>query len=254
MRFLLLVAAIVALPRLAHANPQDIEEGEPVTLEDAFTDPPGQLSLQYSGSYGLTKQRAASRTALLEQGPTFKLGAVSGVQVSLNPNYDTGTASGRNAGFLLGDVLVQLNRQTRLLPAMAVDVFYSAPFGAGRKSTATTVRAIASKYLGSSETAPRLHLNLTAYRLTQPDGGDRRNQLQLAFGGSAPVTGKDAIVADIVYGNAEQVRRSETFVELGYSRDLPEDWTFQIGVGRQVAGGANAVRVFFAFEKELQIY
>lgn len=243
---------VVLLSGPARANPQDIEEGEPVTLEDAFTDPAGQLSLQYSGAYGRTRQDGTQ--TLLEQGPTFKLGAMPGVQVSLNPNYDSGSVQGKNSGFVLGDVLVQLNGQNRILPTFAADIFESVPFGAGHKSAGTVFRLIASKFLGASEDAPRLHVNFTDTRIVEPEPGGRRNQLVLAFGGSVLVAAHDAIVADLVTGAAEEAGRRQTFLEIGYSRDLPEDWTAQLGIGRQVAGTGQGVRVFFAIEKELQIY
>jgi hypothetical protein len=239
-----------ALP--ARANPQDVEEGEPVTVEDAWTDPPGELSLQYSGTY--TRLHDPGSQELLEQGPTIKLGAIKGVQISLNPNYDTGTVSQRNSGFMLGDILVQANDQKNYIPAFALDVFYAPPFGAGQKTAQYTFRAIASKSLGPTEASPRLHINITDYHLTEPDSESRRDRLQFVFGGSLLFTKTDALVADIVNGPAERIGESETFVEIGWSRDLPDDWTLQLGIGRQVAGEGNAVRAFFAIEKQLEIY
>jgi hypothetical protein len=238
--------------RTARADPQEIEDGEPVTLEDAFTDPAGQFSMQYSGAYA--RDRGYGAADGLEQGPTFKLGIVPGIQISVNPNYVSGSTEGRNAGFVLSDVLVQLNRQTTLLPAFAIDVFYSLPFGAGQKSVATTVRGIASKFVGNSETAPRLHLNISDTYISEPSPGTRNNQLQVVFGGSFLISPRDAIVSDIDTGNADAHGQNETFLEVGYSRDLPRDWTFQIGVGAKAAGGAHAGRLYFAIEKELDIY
>jgi hypothetical protein len=248
----LLGALSLGRPLTARADPQDIEEGEPVTLEDAFTDPAGQLSLQYSGDF--TRLRDGGTTDLLQAGPTIKLGAFKGVQVSVNPSYASGTGLGRNAGSVLGDVLVQLNAQTAVLPACAVDVFYAVPFGAGHKSAAYVVRLLASKSLGAAPHAPRLDVNLTDYHLTQPDRDGRSDQLQLVAGGSMALGRDDAVVADLVHGASEQAGQSETFVEIGYNRDLPDDWSLNLGIGKQVLGEANGVRVYFAIEKELQIY
>ena len=248
----LLGALALTCPRAAHADPQDIEEGEPVTLEDAFTDPAGQLSLQYSGSF--TRMREGGTTDLLQDGPTIKLGAFKGVQISVNPNYATGTAPGHDTGSALGDVLVQLNAQGVVVPAFAVDVFYAVPFGAGHKSADYVVRLLASKSLGAAAQAPRLDLNLTDYHLTQPDRDGRKDQLELAAGGSMELGNHDAMVADVVYGAAEQAGQSETLLEIGYNRDLPDDWSMNVGVGKQVRGAADALRLYFAVEKELQIF
>ena len=244
--FLLLV---LVMPR-AHADPQEVEEGEPITIEDATTNDVGELSLQYSGTY--TRIADAGTQALLEQGPTFKLGVFKDVQVSLNPYYGTGSAPGHNSGVVLSDVKVQLNQQTIYIPTLAVDVFYGVPFGAGDKSANYIFRAVASKLLGSSEDSPTLHLNLTDTHLSTPDFGGRKDQLQAVFGGSFLIARNAALVGDVVYGAAEEAGRDATFVEVGYSRDLPHDWKLEVGVGRQVDG--DTWEVFLSIEKEVQIF
>ena len=233
-------------------DPQQIEEGEPVTLQDDITNDPGELSIQYSGSY-LRSQEADSKE-VLEQGATFKLGAFKNVQVSVNPNYDTGRESERNSGEVMSDILVHFADQTRLLPAFAFDLFYALPFGAGRKSAATIFRAIASHSLGAGDDAPRLHFNLNDVHVADPAGDQRKDQLQIVFGGSFLPTRRGAVVADIVYGATEERRGTQTFLEIGYTRVLPHDWTVELGIGRQVAGAANALRLFFSVEKEVHIF
>ena len=253
----LLLATCVSGPAAADLppdapDPQQIEEGEPVTLQDEVTNDPGELSVQYSGSYMRSHETDAKE--LLEQGATFKLGLFKDVQVSLNPNYDSGRGDERNSGDVLGDVLFHINDQTRVLPALGFDLFYSTPFGAGHKSAEYIFRAIASRSLGASDTAPRLHLNVTDSHLTQPDERGRKDQPQLAFGGSFLPTIEGAVVADVVYGASGERRGTETFLEIGYTRVLPHDWTCELGVGKQVAGAANAVRVFFSIEKDMHIF
>jgi hypothetical protein len=233
-------------------DPQQIEEGEPVTLQDDVTNDPGELSVQYSGTY-LRSQEADSKE-VLEQGATLKLGLFKDVQVSVNPNYDTGRESERNSGEMMSDVLVHFADQTRLLPAFAFDLFYSLPFGAGRKSAATIFRAIASHSLGTGENAPRLHFNLNDVHLVDPGADQRKDQLQIVFGGSFLPSPSGALVADIVYGAAEEKRGTQTFLEMGYTRVLPHAWTVELGIGRQVAGAANALRVFFSVEKEVHVF
>lgn len=227
-----------------------MEEGEPITIEDATTNAPGELSLQYSGVY--TRIPESGTKDLLEQGPTFKLGVVDGVQVSLNPYYGTGTASGHSSGVALSDVKLRLNEQTLYVPAFTVDVFYGVPFGAGEKSADYIVRAIASKSLGASDDAPTLHLNLTDTHLTLPGTDGRKDQLQMVFGGSFLLSKNAAFVADIVYGAADRPGRNATFLEAGYSRDLPDDWKLELGMGRQVDG--DTWELFVSIEKEITIF
>ncbi len=233
-------------------DPQQIEEGEPVTVQDDLTNDPGELSLQYSGTY--VRLREADSREVLEQGLTAKLGVLKDVQLSLNPNYDTGRTEDRNSGGVQGDILVHVRDQTRLFPALGFDLFYTTPFGAGQKSPEYVFRAIASHSLGDGDAAPRLHLNLTDFHLTQPEGGDRKDRLQLAFGGSFLPTPAGALVADIVYGASDVGRGTQGFLEIGYTRVLPQAWTCELGVGRQVAGAGGAVHVFFSIEKEIHVF
>ena len=233
-------------------DPQQIEEGEPVTLQDNLTNDPGELSVQYSGGY--FRSPLIGEREVLQQGGTLKLGVFKDVQVSLNSDYATGRGGERNVGDVLGDVLWHINDQTKLLPAFGVDLYYSTPFGAGHKSAAYIFRAIASHSLGEGDTAPRLHVNLTDFHLTQPEEDGRKDQLQIAFGGSFLPTAEGAVVADVVYGASSERHRTETYLEIGYTRELPHSWTVELGVGKQVAGAANAVRVFFSVETEVHVF
>ena len=233
-------------------DPQQIEEGEPVTLQDNLTNDPGELSIQYSGGYFRSPLVGAKE--VLQQGGTLKLGLFKDVQVSLNSDYATGRGGDRNIGDVLGDVLWHINDQTRLFPALGFDLFYSTPFGAGHKSAGYVFRAIASHSLGDGDAAPRLHLNLTDFHLTQPEEEGRKDQLQIAFGGSFLPAPEGAVVADVVYGASDERHRTETYLEIGYTRELPHSWTLELGVGKQVAGAANAVRVFFSVETEVHVF
>ena len=233
-------------------DPQQIEEGDPITLQDDLTNEPGELSLQYSTLY--TRSQQADAKEVQETGPSLKLGVFKDVQVSVNPNYDFGRGSEHNVGNVVSDVLVHATDQTRLLPSFGFDLFYAAPFGAGHKSAEYIFRAIASRSLGEGDAAPRLHLNLTDYHLLQPDENGRKDQLQMVFGGTFLPTSKGALVADVIYGASDQGRGTQTFVEIGYTRELPLEWAVEVGIGKQVAGAANGFRVFLSIETDVHIF
>ena len=223
-----------------------------MTVQDDLANDPGELSLQYSGAYG--RSREAGAREVLEQGLTLKLGVIENVQLSVNPNYVTGRAEGHDSGGFQADVLVHLRDQTRLLPAVGFDLFYTTPFGSGRKAAEYVFRAIASHSLGDGDAAPRLHLNVTDFHLTQLEGDDRKDRLQLAFGASFLPSEAGAIVGDVVYGAADFGRGTQTFLEVGYTRVLPHAWTCELGIGQQVAGAGGAVHVFFSVEKEVHVF
>ena len=254
----MLALALLWHPAAADPSPppdtvdlQQIEEGDPITLQDELTNDPGELSLQYSDLYVRTRVADAKETQ--EEGPSFKLGVIKNVQVSINPNYQTGRGSQRDSGDVVSDILVHTSDQSHLVPATGIDIFYSTPFGAGPKSGEYIFRGIASYVLGISNNAPRLHFNLTDFHLSQPEGA-RKDQLQLVFGGTFLPTAKGALVGDIIYGASEESHGTETILELGYTRQLPDGWVAEAGIGKQVTGYANAFRVFFSIEKDVTIF
>jgi hypothetical protein len=235
----------------ALANPQSVQEGEPVEIEQAFATATGKLTLETSAEY--TTISDGTKGTVWQVGPEIEYGVLNGLQMTFGPTYNLGARSEGNSGAAETHLLYQFNDQGPVVPALAADVSYATPYGAGEKSSQYAIRALASKWLGSSPNAPRIHLNLTFTSLGQPEPGTRRNQLQAAIGGSVMLGGQAALVADIVCGQTALRRQNETWIDIGYRRDLPRDWELSLGVGRQVLPSSGA-RVFFSLEKEFYLF
>lgn len=245
MACLLLVASSVAAT-VARADPQGLSTNVPVQIEDAFPAiEQGQAELQLDGVY-LRDPHDNSGTHALTTGPTLKLGLLPHTQFDINPGYTAGDSSSANQGTTSFDALVQLRGNTRFLPALALHGFYDLPYGAGHKTAQYTLRGIATKYLGSSKSSPRLHLNLTWTHVTQPDILTRRDQLEIAGGLSFLVAGSTAMVVDAVHGAASAVGDNQTFLDAGFLHELGPNWTIGIGAGAGIAQQSPQARVFFS--------
>lgn len=131
---------------------------------------------------------------------------------------------------------------------------YGQPYGAGRRSVQYTLRGIATKYLGGSERSPRLHLNISWYRLAQPGPGQRADQLELAVGHSRLVSDSTALVVDVVHGAKPERRARQTIVDVGVRHEIGDGWAVSLGVGAGIAQQSPALRAFFAVRKSLRVF
>lgn len=250
---LLLIASSVAAT-VTRADPQGLSTNVPVQIEDAFPAiEQGQAELQWDGVY-LRDPHDSSGTHALTAGPTLKLGLLPHTQFDINPGYTAGDSSSANQGTTSLDSLAQLRGNSRFLPALALHGFYELPYGAGHKSTQYTRRGVATKYLGSSKSSPRLHLNLTWIHVTQPDPRTRRDQLEIASGLSFLVARSTSIVVDAVHGAASTTGENHTFLDAGFLHELGPKWTIGIGAGAGIAQQSPQARIFFSAQYSFGLF
>lgn len=243
--------AWASLPGTAAADPQALNTNVPVQIEDAMPVSLGMLTLQ--NDTRLTRDpHGRGRTSVVTS-PVLKFGVLPGLHVDLGPSYEFGDKSGAGSGSGSVAALYQFNKDGPYWPALAVHGFYDTPFGAGHKSALYTLRGMATKNLGD-ERAPRLHLNLSLYHLTQPDGTQRRDQLEIAAGVSALLRPDTAIVADVVHGAKPEKGRNQTLVDVGLRHEVGGGWAVSGGVGVGVAQSSPGFRVFFAVQKDLRLF
>ena len=241
-------------PTGAYADPQGLSTNVPVQIEDAFPAiEEGQAELQWDGVYQHDPRTGAGANSLTT-GPTLKLGLLPRTQFDINPGYTAGDASSANQGTTSFDALVQLRGDARLLPALALHGFYELPYGAGHKSARYTLRGAATKYLGSSKSSPRLHLNLTWVHVTQQDSQTRRDQLEIAGGLSFLVARSTAMVVDAVHGAASTTGENHTFLDAGFLHELGPNWTIGIGAGAGVAQQSPQARIFFSAQYSFGLF
>lgn len=246
----LLIASVLA-PGVAIADPQALNTNVPVQIEDAVPVSLGTLTLQ--NDTRLTRDPHGRGSTSVVTSPVLKFGVLPGLHIDLGPSYEFGDKGGAGSGSGSVAALYQFNKDGPYWPALAVHGFYDTPFGAGHKSALYTLRGMATKNLGD-EKAPRLHLNLSLYHLTQPDGTQRRDQLEIAVGVSALLRPDTAIVVDVVHGAKPEKRLNQTLVDVGLRHELGGGWAVSGGAGVGVAQSSPGFRVFFAVQRDFKLF
>lgn len=245
---------ILAGTRSALADPQGLSTNVPVQIEDAFPAVEyGEGQLQYDGRYTRDPHDMMGSNEYTH-GPTIKLGLLPHTQFDLNPGYTNGDGSGAGRGTTSIDSLVQLTGNSRLLPALALHAFYEIPYGSGHISAQYTLRGVATKYLGTGKSSPRLHLNLTWIHVTQPDRTTRRDQMEIAGGISFLLTGHTAMVLDVVHGAQAMAGRNQSFIDAGFLHDIDEDWSVGLGGGAGVAQNSPQLRMFVSVQRSFKLF
>ena len=255
MRYMIGLALVAACGSTAAwaADPQAISTDVPVQVEDAFPTKFGVMTLQNTDVYTDDNKNSKGANNTQVQG-VVKIGALPGLQVDIGPSYNFGDQSNANSGDGTIDALYQFNHNTTYIPAFAAHIYYEQPYGAGHQSQEWVFRGIATKYLGASDTSPRLDINLTDYHLAQPDSTQRKDQLEAIVGLSAELNKNTAIVGDFVHGDLPAVGQVENIVDIGLRHTIAGDWAIGGGVGVGIAQQSPAFRVFFALQKDIDLF
>jgi hypothetical protein len=250
---IVLAAIAVTIAAPAWADPQALSTNVPVQIEDALPTPYGVMTLQSDNRFTHDSFNSRGSNGLLTEG-VVKVGALPGLQVDIGPSYNIGNQSNADSGNATIDALYNFNNNSTYIPAFALHAYYQQPYGAGHQSQTYTIRAIATKYLGPSVTSPRFDINLTDYHLEQPSSTQRSDQLEIAVGLSALVTDDTAIVGDVVHGAKPNVGQVETLIDLGLRHQISGGWSISGGVGAGIAQQSPEVRVFFALQKDINLF
>jgi hypothetical protein len=246
-------ACLTLLAAPAFADPQSISTNVPIQVEDAYPTPYGVMTLQSDIRYTNDSYNSRGATGIATEG-VIKVGPLPGLQVDLSPSYNFGNQSNADSGYGSIDALYQFNKSTTYIPAFAVHLYYEQPYGAGHLSQMYVIRAIATKNLGPSDGAPRIHINLTDYHLAQPSPTQRKDQLEAIVGVSALLTPDTAIVADVVHGAKPAAGHVETIADVGLRHQITKSWSISGGVGAGIEQQSPEFRVFFALQKDIDIF
>lgn len=246
----LAVAAALLAPHLARADPQSLAPNFPIQIEDAFVVPTGVFQVQADDHFS----RSAAGVELGSAEPVFKLGAAHHLQLDISPSYNWASRNSPGNGALTADALYQLNDNSKYIPAFAVHGYVQTGYGPNPASTSFIVRGIATKSLGDSVTAPRLHLNLTWTDVTAPAPGQRASLYSFAVGYSRLLTPKLAVVTDLVDQQQPAKTRWETLADVGLVYQVSRDWSVSVGGGAGVAGHAADQRFFLAVERNFSLF
>lgn len=246
-------AVLVAAPAALAADPQGMSTFVPVQTTDALILAPGQATLQGYGVFTRDTYNG-SGSSLLNLDPQIKVGVIKGVQLDITAPYAVGDQSAASQGSGGINGFYQFTTPSPIRPALALEAGYQFPFGAGHKSNQYFVRALATQWLGSTDKAPRLHLNLDLTEVTTPGPGARRTILQIGLAYSQLISARTALVVDVVHGAKGSTAQNQTIADFGLRHEITDDWAVGGAVGVGLGQQSPGFRLIFAVQRSLKLF
>jgi hypothetical protein len=211
----------------ALADVSNLERGLPAQVTDAEPIGRGEKQVQLGSSF----DRQRNRETQLTLEPQVQWGFADRWQASLSVRGIGGSADNTGSGDIGVQVFRKLSDEGTLLPALAAELQLALPSGKNTLGIDPTLRAIATKTLGSRPKTHQVHLNLAWTRNNRPDAGERRERAQAVVGYSTPIGDKTAFVADLVREQQREVGEMATIAEVGIRRELAKQTTLSLGAG-----------------------
>ena len=204
------LAALLALtagPALA-ADHTNLEEGLPITIEDAYPIKENGLEVQSYFQYNRIRNDPRGASSLMAV-PRLEWGAFKNFQLSVEAPYRVGTASDTDQGEFRAQGFYNFNQEGLVLPAMAVALGVNTPYGRMAGGTETELKFLATKSLGTPDPeglspysyVPRqVHFNASWFHNYDPTTGreaERRDRYRVGVAYSQPISNSVVLVADV---------------------------------------------------------
>ena len=245
------------------ADHTNLEEGLPVTIEDAYAIKQNAIEAQGYFQYDRTRRDPEGKDRFWVV-PRLEFGPLPNTQFTIEVPYRFGDASETQQGEFRSQLLYNFNTEGRVLPAFAVSGTVYQPFGYQSGGTETELKFLATKSLDTldpSGSSPysyvprRLHFNASWFHnydpLTGPNA-ERQDRYRVGVAYSQPLTNDLLLVTD-VYRETDRARRSAiNIAELGVRYQLTPQ-TILTGAGGVGFGGDRSqdFRFTFGFQRTL---
>jgi hypothetical protein len=185
----------------------------------------------------------------------LKIAPVRGVQIDLSAPYRVGNQSSAGQGNGSIDGYYQFTDPSPHFPALAGQVGYSYwDYGPGHHSNQYFLRALATQWLGASDRAPRIHLNLDWTHVTTPGSGSRSDQWLIGVAYSQLLRADTALVVDVIHGSKPAVRQNETILDLGIRHVIGDDWAVGGAVGAGLGQQSPGFRIIFGLQRSFSLH
>lgn len=241
------IAGLLAAGPAFAADHSNLEEGLPITVEDAYPIAQGGLEFQSYLQYDRTRRdsRGPDRFMVV---PRLEYGAFRNLQLSVEAPYSLGNASMTDQGDVRASALYNLNTEGLVLPAFALAGSVSQPYGYRNGGTETELKFIASKSLGTPDPeglspyayVPRqVHFNASWFHNYDPLVGldaERRDRYRVGVGYSQPVSNNAVLVADVFRETDRERGRATNLAEVGVRYIVTPQTVLSGAVGVGFAG------------------
>jgi hypothetical protein len=217
--------AFSAIPARA-ADHSNLEEGLPITIEDAYPIKENGLEVQSYFQYDRVRRDPRGASSLMAV-PRLEWGAFKNFQLSVEAPYRVGTASDTDQGEFRAQGFYNFNQEGLLLPATALALGVSTPYGRMAGGTETELKFLATKSIGTPDPdglspysyVPRqIHFNASWFHNYDPTTGreaERRDRYRVGVAYSQPVSNSVVLVADVYRETDRERRRAVNLAEIG---------------------------------------
>lgn len=251
--FASLLAAVVFINSAEAADHNNLEEGLPITIEDAFPIAYRGREVQGLVRYdNLDDDPDGNHLFTLE--PRFEFGAFRNFQAEIRVPYRVGSAGDAETGEAAFEGLYNFNAETLTLPAFALKAGVGVPFGPDTEGAETTLKAILTKTIGETWLNRKIHLNAAWVHKFDAMDDERDDRYVLALGYSQPLRSDLLLVADIVREQELEEDKAINLVEAGLRWQMTPLTVLTAGVGAGFGPDSPDVRATIGFQHALTVF
>lgn len=243
----LVFAALWQSPRPAAAADHDnLEEGLPVQVEDAYPIEYRGRELQLPVSYDRTDEHDDRVT--LE--PRLEVGFARNWQGKVFVPVYTGSADRTGSGNVGAEALYNFNTESLRLPAFALSGRVLTPTGKDSNGIDSTLKLLATKSLTRTG-LDRLHLNASYSHKFEEADDERRDRYSAIVGYSRRAGPDTLLVADFIREQELERDKESNIVELGVREQLDPLSVLSLGVGAGIGDDSPELRVVLGIQRSI---
>lgn len=230
------------------ADHLNLEEGLPVTVEDAYTLPYRGREIQGRLDY----ERTDDGRDFPGMEPRLEVGLMRNFQAAIKVPYHWGNARDSDRGDVEVEGLYNFNAETLTLPALALSGTVRTPIGRGDEPVETELKGILTRSLGGY-VPRRVHVNLSWLHLYGDSARERSDRYVAVLGYSQPITADTVLVADLVRKQDREEGVDQNLVEAGIRTQLTPLALLTLGVGVGLGDDSPDYRVMLGFQYSLTV-
>jgi hypothetical protein len=222
----------------------NLDEGRPLRLEDAYPIAYGELSTETGVGFRHNRQSPDRGVFPIE----ILYGAYWNLQLGIGSTLATEPRTvdeAEKSGDLRTVALYNVNQETLRIPALAAKLSVGFPTGVRSRGVDTELKGIVTRSFGRT----RAHLNVGYEVIGHTGDGERTGRYEIVLGAQYPVgyprSLNTTVLADVF--TQQSVRAGEsnpTGVEVGIRQQVAPLTVLDIGVGTEFAGPAERTSVF----------
>lgn len=242
-----LVSLVLALgPASRAADHDNLEEGLPTQVEDAYPIPFGNHELQGFARYQERSKRGRDLHEWFLQ-PQYEWGIFPNTQLGVAVPFKLKDADPYGSGDTHFKLLYNFNTEGKWMPAIAVAGEAVAPTGEENTGVDTGAKLILTKTITKTG-LDRIHLNAGWKHNDENGAMEREDRFVGVIGYSRRLNADTVLVADYVHEQEREENETADIVELGVRRQITPRLVLSGGAGAGLNDDSPDWRVTIGFQ------